>query len=42
MMYERWTGRSKPMKLGGTLMSPDLGYALCCHYAPSSPSPKTR
>jgi hypothetical protein len=31
-MYERWTGKSGPVKLGGTLKPRDFGYALCRHY----------
>lgn len=30
--YERWTGKSGPVKLGGTLKPRDFGYALCRHY----------
>ncbi|USI73478.1 hypothetical protein [Sphingomonas morindae] len=31
-MYERWTGKSGPIKLGGTLKPREFGYALCRHY----------
>ncbi|MET3711597.1 hypothetical protein ABIC65_002306 [Sphingomonas trueperi] len=31
-MYERWTGTSRPVKLGVTLKPRDFGYALCRHY----------
>jgi hypothetical protein len=32
-MYERWTGKSGPVSLSGTLKPRELGYALCLHWS---------